>query len=194
MMKSDHGICCPPERCRCGCCMEAQSGGYLLPRVVGKGKAELRGLRRTLQLDAMPCGAQPPYALLSVWAEGKAQWSCKPVADGGSVQLTIKIPLQCEVRDSCGRISWAQSRIEAEACLRMNCSPRIWREAQIMLQPCVRLCCAPVCSKDCCFDVLLDAEICCYAVHWECFGSAGAKQCCPQLPLYPQPCRPYPMC
>ncbi len=76
-----------------------------------------------------------------------------------------------------------------EACIHLNCPvSECWRYNMIIV-PCVRLVCSPVCSQDTCFHVELEVMLELFLIQWVPFCPKPPKPACPDLPLYPQPCK-----
>jgi hypothetical protein len=104
----------------------------------------------------------------------------------------VYIPVCCCVKDACGCEYFVPSVVEMEACLHLNCNPsECWRH-NLVIVPCVRLVCPPVCSKDECFEVVLEVVLELFLIHWQVLCSRPPKPSCRPMPLYPEPCgHPY---
>lgn len=179
-----HECCCPvckPNR-------PSPTQSVLLPRIVASGREWLRRACVDLQVEHLPCCAQPPLSLVSVAPDGMPTW--EPLHSGPPLGYRVTIPLMCQVHDGCGCIHTGQSSITMEVCLRPNCpSAECWR-ASLQVLPCVRLICAD-CSQNSCFAAQLEVVVEAYLLRWEpCATGIPCKPSCPELPLYPQPCRP----
>ena len=177
-----HHACCCPE---CKPPKLAPCQGFLLPKIIASGRTWLRRSCTTLQVDGLPCQAQPPYALVSVSPCGEPTWD--PCPDGRPLRYQVTVPLLCQVRDACGCLHSGRSAISVEVCLSPACPlPECWR-CSMMVLPCVRLVCAD-CSQNCCFTAQLEVLVEAYLLRWEpCLSNQPCKPRCPELPLYPQP-------
>lgn len=174
--------------CSCAACTPPRpSHGWLLPRIIAKGKEWLRRQCFSLQIDHLPACAQSPYTLISVSPCGEPTW--EPLADGRPLCFRVRIPLVCQVRDGCGCLHSGSACISLNASLTPLCPPHeCWRSCMMVL-PCVRLVCS-ACSQTCCIDAQLEVLLEAYLLRWEsCMASQPCKPKCPDLPLYPQPCR-----
>lgn len=200
---------CPPQTCGCGECRCAPppppcrppvvcppqrplpSGGFLLPRIVAAGREWQRRCSLTLKVDGLPTDAEAPLTLLEVTACGQPTWETLDCDDPRATWLHVHVPLSCLVRDRCNRVYTGRSAITVDVRLR-HTHPRseCWR-SNLMVLPCVRLICIPCSSETACFDVLLEVLVEAYMTRWEpCLSGEQPKPCCPDLPLFPQPCFP----
>lgn len=177
-----HACCCP----ECKPPKPAPCQGFLLPKIIASGREWLRRSCVTLQVEGLPCCAKPPFTLCSVSPCGEPEW--EPL-DGRALRFRVKLPLLCQVRDACGCLHSGQAAISVEVCLTPTCpAPECWRSCMTVL-PCVRLVCAD-CSQDGCFNTQLEVLVEAYLLRWEpCMTNLPCKPKCPELPLYPQPCR-----
>ncbi|MBE5803413.1 MAG: hypothetical protein E7316_02765 [Clostridiales bacterium] len=179
-----HDCSCPV----CKPCKPAPMQGILLPRIIASGRTWQRRSCVTLQVEGLPCCAQPPFALCSVSPCGEPCW--EPLADGRSLRFRVTVPLLCQIRDACGCLHHGHAAISTEVCLTASCPiAECWRSHMTVL-PCVRLVCAD-CTQDACFTAQLEVLVEAYLLRWEpCVTDRPCKPSCPELPLYPQPCRP----
>lgn len=181
-MKQHECCCrhCKPER--------PPTTQMLLPRVIASGREWLRRTCVNLQVEELPCCAQPPFALVQVSPAGEPTW--EPAGEGRTLRFRVHIPLLCQVRDSCGGMHQGKSCISVEVCLRPTCpAPDCWR-ANLLALPSVRLICAE-CSHGACFAAQLEVAVEVYLLRWEtCSTGIPCKPACPDLPLYPPPCCP----
>ena len=174
------GPCCPPRPI---------PNGFLLPRIVAAGREWQRRCQLTLNVEGLPMGAEPPLTLLEVTACGQPEWEMIDCGDPRALMIHVHVPLTCQVRDRCDRVYTGRAAITADVRLRTN-GPRAecWRSS-LMVLPCVRLICVPCPQERPCFDVLLEVLIEAYMTRWEpCLSGEPPKPCCPDLPLFPQPC------
>lgn len=202
----DRDCCCKPERhcfpkpCKekekdrdCCCKPEHKPTQVLIPKVICSGREWQRQLCTKLQVSLPEC-AKSPFTLLSVQQSGAFPW-WEPVKDDckrDRLMYHVYIPVCCCVKDACGCDYFVPSVVEMEACLQLNCNPsECWRH-NLVIVPCVRLVCPPVCSKDECFEVVLEVVLELFLIHWQVVCNRPPKPSCPQLPLFPQPCsHPY---
>lgn len=185
----------PPIPCRpptgCSSHRPLPSGGFLLPRIVAAGREWQRRCSLMLSVDGLPMGAEAPFTLLEVTACGQPTWETLEDNDPRATCLRVRVPLACLVRDRCNHTYTARSAITVDVRLRHN-HPRseCWR-SNLMVLPCVRLICIPCSSETSTFDVLLEVLVEAYMTRWEpCLSGPEPKPCCPDLPLFPQPCFP----
>lgn len=174
--------------CACGHCRPpASAQGVLLPRIIARGRTWLHRHPCTLQVEDLPACLQPPLTLTCLTPCGEPRW--EPLGGSQSLRYRVCIPLVCQVQDACGCTHTGQASITAEVCLTPLCPlSECWRACVLML-PCVRLLCA-ACAASPCFDVQLELLLEGYLLRWEaCLSPAPCKPQCPDLPLYPQPCR-----
>ena len=198
---------CPPQTCGCGdcqrpplnpcrpavpCCAGQRPlppGGVLLPRIVAAGHEWQRRCSLTLTVEGLPACAEGPLTLLEVTACGQPTWETLDCDDPRATWLHVHVPLTCLVRDRCNHCYTGRAAITADVRLRHS-HPRAecWR-SQLMVLPCVRLICIPCSSEQPTFDVLLEVLVEAYMTRWEaCLTGPEPKPCCPDLPLFPQPC------
>ena len=172
--------------CRCSQPQAQAIPGVLLPRILASGREWLHRQCFDITLHDLPECARPPLALVSVSPGGDPRWTPSPCSR--PLLYCVEIPLLCQVRDSCGCLFTACSSISAKVCLTPCCPlPECWR-SQMMVIPCVRLVCAE-CSHDPCFHAQLEVLVEAWLLRWEnCAAQQPCKPCCPELPLYPQPC------
>lgn len=190
---------CPPNPCRplnpCAprsCCYPQRPippNGFLLPRIVAAGREWQRRCQLTLTVEGLPMSAEAPYTLLEVTSCGQPSWELIDCDDPRTVKLHVHVPLMCQVCDRCNRRYTGRSAITADVCLRTNCRrSECWR-GSVMVLPCVRLICVPCPAEQPTFDVLLEVLVEAYMARWEpCLSGEPPKPCCPDLPLFPQPC------
>lgn len=205
---------CPPQTCQCDECLSRDCGprcappvvpcrpspccypskpfpsnGFLLPRIVAAGREWQRRCQLTLAVDGLPLGAEAPLTLLEVTACGQPSWETLECDDPRALALRVRVPLACQVRDRNNRCYTGRSAITVDVRMRMSC-PRseCWR-GNVMVLPCVRLICVPCPEETPSFDVLLEVLVEAYMTRWEpCLSGEPQKPCCPDLPLFPQPC------
>lgn len=182
----DRHNCPPRDRCR-----PEPSFQVLLPRIICSGREWQRRLHTELVVNGIPECAEPPFQLLWVQQSSASPW-WEPAHDGmgrNQMMYHVFIPVCCCVRDACGIEYNCPAVVEMDACLHLNCpSSECWRHTLIII-PCVRLACGPVCSHNHCFDVELEVILELYMTRWEPCGNKPKRPVCPDLPLYPQPCR-----
>lgn len=180
-----HQACCCPV---CKPSKPAPMQCVLLPKIIASGRDWQRRCCVTLQVEALPCCAQPPYTLVSVSPCGEPAWT--PLDCGHTLRYQVEIPLLCQVRDACGCLHSGRACISTQICLNAQCPvAECWRSCMTVL-PCVRLICAD-CSHDGCFCAQLEVLVEAYLLRWEsCPTGQPCKPKCPELPLYPQPCCP----
>lgn len=179
-----HTCCCP------GCTppRPAPCPGFLLPRVIASGRGGDPRSCLQLQVEGLPCQAQPPYTLTSVSPAGEPSW--EPLTGAQGLSYCVSIPLVCQVRDACGCLYCGHAHITTQVCL-TPCRPahECWRSCMMVL-PCVRLICAQSACEPC-FTAQLEVLVEAYLLRWEPCGTAQTcKPRCPELPLYPHPCYP----
>ena len=186
----------PPAPCRpaAPCCHGQRplpSGGVLLPRIIAAGREWQRRCSLTLDVDGLPACAEGPLTLLEVTACGQPTWESDDCGDPRATWLHVHVPLSCLVRDCKGCYHTGRAAITADVRLRHSHSRSDCWRGQIMVLPCVRLICIPCASERPIFDVLLEVVVEAYMIRWEpCLAGPEPKPCCPDLPLFPQPCFP----
>ncbi|MBR1585088.1 MAG: hypothetical protein IJ662_06070 [Clostridia bacterium] len=117
---------CPPS-----------SGGCLAMRILACGQLHRRPECVFLCPDSLPCGARPPFTVLSAVTCGADQWEALPACRGG-VRLLLKTPVSLRVRDGCGTVIPMDLTLQAELTLRCRCPENeLWR-GQYFVQSAVR--------------------------------------------------------
>ena len=178
----------------CGCEQQPvpmPRGGFLMQQIVGAGRAYLRYERFSLRLEDMPCDARLPLTLSSVSVQENGVRACRcdaPCSRG--ITLNVTIPLCCCVRDACGCSFSALSRIEVPVQMRLY-DPREADRAQPVATAFARL--ARPCGCGCGGELEAWLDVCAEAWLTACrpmYSGACPPALPPQLPLYPQPCRP----
>ena len=165
------------------------ANGFLLPRIVAAGREWQRRCSLTLTVDGLPMSAEGPLTLLEVTACGQPTWETIDCDDPRATWLRVHVPLACLVRDHCNKTYTGRAAITVDVRVRHS-HPRseCWR-SNLMVLPCVRLICIPCSSENAVFDVLLEVLVEVYMTRWEpCLAGPEPKPCCPDLPLFPQPC------
>lgn len=191
-MKQKPCSCCGTyERPTCGCSERPAplpAGGFLLPRIIAAGREWQRRCDLTLAIEGLPACAEPPLTLLDVVPCGQPGWEMLDDCDPRATVIRVTVPLMAQVRDRCGRMLSGRAAITVDVRLR-HAGPRAecWRSNLIVL-PCVRLICVPCPEEKPCFDVLLEVLVEAYMARWEPCLRGPEKPCCPDLPLFPQPC------
>ncbi len=178
----------PPKNCL------GQS--VLLNKIICSERKCFPNLCTELTLADLPCCAKAPFMLLMVQQSGANPWWAPLENDGPRNRLCLRvcIPVCCQIRDACGRHFSAMGTVELDTCFSPGCSPSdCWRHT-LTLVPCVRLCNPPVCAQDCVFPVRLEVVLEMYLTRPEPCLMRSSEPSCPELPLYPQPCRPDPPC
>ena len=106
------------------------------------------------------------------------------------MHIRVRIPVCCQVMDSCERLHGASAVVKVEAALRLCCPPsECWRY-QLLFLPYVRLLDAE-CSEECgVFRVRLEVRLEWYQLRPEVCGIRRPEPSCPELPLYPPPIQP----
>ncbi|MBQ9195876.1 MAG: hypothetical protein IJ157_01435 [Clostridia bacterium] len=190
-MRDNHPF--PP----CGCeqptaCPPAAPprGGFLMQQIIGAGRAYLRYERFSLCLEDLPCDARQPLQLTGVQVRecGVRARRCD-MPCGRGMTLNVSIPLQCAVRDACGCPFTALSRIEVPVQMRLY-DPREADRAQTAANAFARLvrpCDCGCGTLDAWLDVWVEAWL---TACRPMYAGACPPAPPPQLPLYPQPCRP----
>ncbi len=170
--------------------------GVLLDKIVACERKRIPCHEMTLQLEGLPCCVQPPITLVMVQQSGAPAWWTPLENKGPYAQLCLRImiPVCCQVKDACGCHYAATSVVEVDTCLSPSCPPSDWWRYKIVIVPCVRLCCGPVVSQDACFQAQLEVAMEVYLTRPEPCMMRAAEPPCPDLPLYPQPCKPTPPC
>lgn len=177
----------PPKPCR-----PPQAQGVLLDKIIACERKFIPSLCTDLVVEGLPCCAQPPFLLTMVQQSGAQPW-WTPLETQGPFQrlcMRVCIPVCCQIKASCGKHYSATSVVEVEACLTPGCNASEWWRHRIVIVPCVRLCCPPVCSEDVCFRVQLEVTLEIYLTRPEPCMMRPQTPPCPDLPLYPQPCKP----
>jgi len=168
----------------------------LLDRIICSERKCFPSLCTHLTVTDLPCRAQAPFSLLMVQQSGANPWWMPLENSGPCSRLCIRvcIPVCCQIRDACGCFFSGAGVVEVETCLSPTCAPsECWRHTLVIV-PCVRLCSPPVCSQDCVFTVQLEVSLDLYLIRPEPFQIRASQPACPDLPLYPQPCRSTPSC
>ena len=171
---------CPPTcPTPCGSC--ETKARVLLPKIIGSGREWLRRWCVCLEVEGLPQCAQPPFTLISVCPSGaQPHWEC--LADSCQrrrLTYRISLCLDCQVRDGSGCLHWGTAWVSLEAELSLNCrAEECWRH-QLMVLPCLRMICPAPSADTPCFEPAREPFGC---------GSCAKPQC-PDLPLYPPPCR-----
>ncbi len=198
--------CCPPPRpeprcpvcgfypCRCKQpCVPAQSGRFLISRILGTGSCRERQVCERLCLERIPRAAVPPYTLQSVTVSSEPPlWDELPCDRRGTMQLLVATALICVIRDARGECYQAPATLSRRVCLRLSCAlGDCWRR-QIVIQACVRLLNCPQGCQDGCFEALLETQIEAYATALCVAGRPDTPECpFDDRPLFPPPCRPW---
>lgn len=177
----------------CGCDQPSNlpRGGFLMQQIIGAGRVYLRYERFSLRLEDLPCDARQPLQLTGVSVQecGIRARRCD-LPCGRGITLQVHIPLCCAVRDACGCAFTATSRIEVPVQMRLY-DPREADRAQASANAFVRL--VRPCGCDCggspeaWLDVWVEAWL---TACRPMYTGACPPAFPPQLPLYPQPCRP----
>ncbi|MDD3412052.1 MAG: hypothetical protein PHY12_14705 [Eubacteriales bacterium] len=164
--------------------------GVLLNKIVCCDRRLIPSLCTELCLCDLPRCAKPPFTLLMVQQSGAQPWWTPLETHGNRFSLRVCIPVCCQVKDACGQLHHATSVVEVDANLTPNCPvSECWRHS-IVIVPCVRLCSPPVCSDDSCFHVKLEISLEIYMTRPEPCAMRAPAPPCPELPLYPPPCKP----
>lgn len=167
-------------------------GGYLMQQIVASGRVCLRYERFTLPLSGLCPPLPPPLRLVGIAVEeaGVRAERCEADCRGGRV-LHVHISLRCEICGSDNRRGEAASAIDVRVPLR-PCGR--WDADCARTEVCafVRLDrpCASSCDDvlDAWLDVRVEAWLTACRPLW---NGACTPPCPPQLPLYPEPCRPW---
>ena len=159
------------------------AGPFLMQRILASGNLHLRCHPYPLPFDA-PCGARPPFTLLSVAEKGAPCFEEKPCCEQGCILLCVTLPLEVCLLDSGGRRFTAASQVREEIRLRQTCPPaEAWR-GTFFVQGAARLCRAGcACGKNVPLDLCIEA----YLVSPCAVGAPCPPPCPPQKPWYPQP-------
>lgn len=159
-----------------------QSGGVLMPRIIGSGRLCQRVRELTLCVQDIPETAVAPYALHSVSASGPVDWEFIS-SDRWQAILRANIPLTAVIRDCNGCVFACHSSITVEVPVRMTIPTVDLGRAHVALQPGVKLLCAARCSEDGCFNVTLAVLVDVYVARWEASADGVTIPCRPDLPL-----------
>lgn len=186
------GCTANPNGCSCGCAISCsslwpdapalQSGGVLIPRIIGSGRLCQRVNDLTLCVQDIPECATTPYALLSVSASGPVDWEFISVERWQAV-LRVTIPLTAVIRDCSGGVYTGHSSITVDVPVRITIPSTDLGRAHVAVQPGVRLLCTAGCSEDGCFTVSLAVLVDVYVARWEPSANGTTIPCRPDLPL-----------
>jgi len=187
------------DTCRCEQCRTAHpsramgSCGFLMQQILSNGQQHLRCKPFCLALGPLPRNLISPLRITHVSVEGNpivrdVSLSCH----GNTQQAHIIIPLAVTVCDSRGQTHTTQSEICVTVPLQACVHTCHADDAQHIVNALVRF--HPSCDT---FDpgdsarVLLDICIQVFLVALRpVYSAAPCAPVCPDLPLYPQPCRP----
>ncbi len=189
---------CPPE-CSPPCkhpCPPQHTQGVLLNKIICSDRKFMPRLCVDLPLESLPCCAKAPYTVLMVQQSGAPPWWTPLENRGmyGRLCFRVCIPVCCQVRDACGCFFSTTAVVEVDAALSPRCDPaECWRH-NLVIVPAVRLCCAPVCTQDQMATVQLEVCLEMYLTRLEPAYVKAPTPPCPDLPLYPPPCRVSPPC
>ena len=162
----------------------------LLPKVVGSGREWRKCWQSCLKVSGISECARGPFALQEVQPWGESRWQTfTPTCQRGQLCGEVEIPLRCWVTDSCGSLHTGTATLLVDACVRTEGPADGLAGCQWILQSCVRMLCPPVRSSSLCFETELEVLLELDAVRWQRFACRKEAPCCPDLPLYPPPCR-----
>ena len=159
-----------------------QSGGVLVPRIIGSGRLCQRVRDVTLCVQDIPECARAPYALQSVSASGPVDWEFVS-SERFRALLRVIIPLTAVIRDCNGCVFTVHSSITVEVPVRITIPTADLGRAHVAVQPGVRLICVSSCSEDGCFTVTLAVLVDVYVARWEPSSDGTTIPCRPDLPL-----------
>lgn len=179
----DHA-CCSWDACAClwPDAPALQSGGVLMPRIIGSGRLCQRVRDLTLCVQDIPDAAVAPYALHSVSASGPVDWEFIAVERHRAILRAI-IPLTAVIRDCNGCFFTGHSSVTVEVPVHITIPTADLGRAHVALQPGVRMLCAAKCSEDGCFTVSLAVLVDVYVARWEASADGTTIPCRPDLPL-----------
>lgn len=173
----------------CTCCSSwwpdapaLPSGGFLVNRVVASGRACQRASDISLCVQDLPECAQPPFALVSVIANGPVDWEFIAIERRRAL-LRVTIPLTAQVKDCAGCIYTGHSSVTVELPVHVSIPQSDLGRTRVEVSPGVRLLCVSGCSEDGCFTATLAVLVDVYISRWELSSDGVTVPCRPDLPL-----------
>lgn len=161
----------------------------LLNRILCCEKRAFHCLCATLDIGEIPSRFTPPFTLEMVQQSGAPPW-WTPLEGGvcdKRLPVCVTIPVCCQIRDACGKLFSAISRVSVETSLTPACPLSECWQYQLIIVPCVRLkCCSPQ-DNSCALEAQLEVLLEIFMTQLTPFQICRQKPECPELPLYPQP-------
>lgn len=192
---------CRPQQCGCandgrkpgkpgGGCKTEKHESVLLPKIVACERRNIPRLCTEVELEGIPCCAEPPYRLCGLRQSGAQPW-WRPLDAGGSHQrmrIAVCIPVCAEITDSCGKCYHAAGVVQAEVSVGAHCMPCDGWKQQLFIVPALRLLKGENSSADACFRVEVEVQLEIYLLKPEACMVKKSEPSCPDRPLYPKPC------
>ena len=177
------------DHCQCSKCRSQRPQprpapcGYLMQQIVSEGTIREQCRQYSLSLSPLPRILVPPYSVREVRVSGEITLAPDCCGD-----VTATVPLAVVICDQQGNSHTAAASLTL--CIPMRCAGSLSAQ-QYTAQAQISLCSQPVCFQDPA-NVPLCLSVCIRAFGVAVQAMYAPTPCvpdCPQLPLYPPPCR-----